>query len=91
MKKKFTVTAYEAYDFTEDLRLGNLFETIPEAEEKIRLDDTERREDWRKFKGNIATYVPYKYLIIEMVGTVESKLINNWKEGVIEEFELKDL
>ena len=31
-----------------------------------------------------------KYLIIEMVGTVESKLVKNWKEGVIEEFELKD-
>ena len=60
--------------------------TREEAEDLIKRFDTERREDWRKFKGNIATYVPYKYLIIEMVGTVESKLINNWKEGVIEAF-----
>ena len=85
------VKYYRVYNFTIKKLIMRDFYTKAEAEDSIKRFDTERREDWRKFKGNIATYVPYKYLIIEMVGTVESKLINNWKEGVIEEFELKNL
>lgn len=86
LKVKF----YRVYNFTIKKLIMQDFCTREEAEAFIKRYDTEWREDWRKHKGNIATYVPCKYLIIEMVGTVESKLVKNWKEGVIEEFELKD-
>lgn len=87
LKVKF----YRVYNFTLKKLIMQDCHTREEAEDLIKRFGTERREDWRKLKGNIDTYVPYKYLIIEMVGTVESKLINDWKEDVIEEFELKDL
>ena len=86
LKVKF----YRVYNFTIKELIMQDFHTREDAEDFIKRDDTEWREDWRKYKGNIATYVPCKYLIIEMVGTVESKLVNEWQEGVIEEFELKD-
>lgn len=87
------VKYYRVYNFTIKKLIMKDFYTRKEAEDFIKRYDTEWREDcqdWRKHKGNIATYIPCKYLIIEMVGTVESKLVNDWKEGVIEEFELKD-
>lgn len=87
------VKYYRVYNFTIKKLIMKDFYTRKEAEDFIKRYDTELREDWQdwcKHKGNIATYSPCKYLIIEMVGTVESKLVNNWKEGVIEEFELKD-
>lgn len=84
------VKYYRVYNFTLKVFITKDFYTREEAEDFIKRYDTEWREDWRQLKRNIATFVPCKYLIIEMVGTVESKLVNNWKEGVIEEFELND-
>lgn len=72
MKKTFTVTAYEAYDFTEDLRLGDLFETSFEAEEKIRFDDKERKEYARSynwlFLGLVPLYEHHDYGVIKWFG-----------------------
>ena len=87
------VKYYRVYNFTIKKLISKDFYTRAEAENFIKKYDAEWREEWRMRKRDIATFVPLssKYLIIEMVGTVESKLINNWKEGVIEEFELKDL
>lgn len=84
------VKYYRVYNFTRKILIMKDFYTRKQAEDFIKRYDTEWREDWRQLKRNIATYVPCKYLIIEMVGTVESKLVNDWEEGVIEEFELKD-
>ena len=67
MKKKFTVTAYEAYDYTEDLRLGDSFPSLYEAQEKIRLDDKERR----KHDSLALPFKHHDYAIIEWVDDVE--------------------
>lgn len=75
MKKTFTVTAYEAYDFTEDLRLGDLFETSFEAEEKIRFDYKERKEYARAynwlFLGLVTPYMHHDYGVIKWFGDAE--------------------
>lgn len=87
------VKYYRVYNFKIKKLIMQDFYTKAEAEGFIKKYDTECREGWRKRKGNIATFVPYtsKYLIIEMVGTVDSEIVKDWKEGVIEELELKDL
>ena len=87
------VKYYRVYNFTIKKLITKDFYTRKEAEDFIKKYDTEWREGWRKRKDYIATFVPYtsKYLIIEMVGTVDSKIVKDWKEGVIEELELKDL
>ena len=75
MKRTFAITAYEAYDFTEDLRLGDLFETIPAAEEKIRLDDKEREAYAREYKwlslGLVTPYMHHDYGVIMWFGDAE--------------------
>ena len=75
MKKTFTVTAYEAYDFTEDLRLGDLFETITAAEEKIRFDDKEKSEYSRAYQwinnGLVIPYIHHDYGVIKWFGDAE--------------------
>ena len=87
------VKYYRVYNFTIKKLITKDFYTRKEAEDFIKKYDTECREGWRKRKGYITTVVPYtsKYLIIEMVGTVDSEIVKDWKEGVIDELELKDL
>ena len=87
------VKYYRVYNFTTKKLIMRDFYTKAEAEYFIKKYDTECREGRRKRKDYIATVVPYtsKYLIIEMVGTVNSEIVKDWKEGVIEELELKDL
>ena len=85
-----TVKYYRVYNLTIKKLITKDFYTREGAEDFIKKYETEWREDWRKHERNIATYVPHKYLIIQMVGTVESGLVKNWEEGVIDEFELKD-
>ena len=89
LKVKF----YRVYNFTIKKLIMRDFYTRDEAEDFIKKYDTECREWLRNRKGNIATFEPYtfKYLIIEMVGTIDSKIVKDWKEGVIEELEFKDL
>ena len=86
LKVKF----YRVYNFTRKILITKDFYTREEAEDFIKKYDEEIREELRKRKKDISTFVPFKYLIIEMVGTVESELVKNWKEGIIDEFELKD-
>lgn len=86
LKVKF----YRVYNFTRKILITKDFYTREEAEDFIKKYDAEIREELRKHKKDISTFVPFKYLIIEMVGTVESELVKNWKEGIIDEFELKD-
>ena len=75
MKKTFPATAYDAYDFTADLRLGDLFETIPAAEEKIRLDDKERSRNSREYQwiynGLVIPYKHHEYGVIKWFGDAE--------------------
>ena len=79
------VKYYRVYNFTIKKLIMQNFYTRDEAKDFIKKYDTECREEWRKRKGNIATFEPYnlKYLIIEMVGTVDSEIVKDWKEGVI--------
>lgn len=84
------VKYYRVYNFTLKVFITKDFYTREEAEDFIKKYDAEIREELRKHKKDISTFVPFKYLIIEMVGTVESELVKNWKEGIIDEFELKD-
>ena len=84
MKKKFTVTAYEAYDFTEDLRLGDLFETLFEAQEKIRFDDKERSRNSREYQwiynGLVIPYKHHEYGVIKWFGDAEIDVENEEEE-----------
>ena len=84
MKKTFTVTAYEAYDFTEDLRLGDLFETLFEAQEKIRFDDKERSRNSREYQwlflGLVTPYMHHDYGVIKWFGDAEIDVENEEEE-----------
>lgn len=75
MKKTYTVTAYKACDKTAYLKLGDYVQNIYEAEEKIRSDDMERREYWRKSKsynhGRVNPFKHHDYAVIECVGDAE--------------------
>ena len=75
MKKQFIVKAYEAYDYTNEWRLGDLCKTISEAESSIYFDDGERREKWRQSQwynhGRIDPFEHHDYAVIELVGTAE--------------------
>ena len=88
------VKYYRVYDLTRKYLHRTDLETREMAEDFIKIDAAERFEGWRRmnfaYQGKIDPFKPSKYLIIEMVGTVESKFVKNWKEGIIEEFKLKD-
>ena len=75
MKKTFTVTSYEAYDYTKEWRLGDLCKTISEAESRIYFDDGERREKWRQSQwynhGRVDPFEHNDYAVIELVGDAE--------------------
>lgn len=75
MKKMYTVKAYEAYDCTDDWRLGDLFKTIFEAAEKCRFSDLESRERWQQSRwynhGRVNPFEHHDYAVIELVGTAE--------------------
>lgn len=76
MKKTFTVTAFEAYDYTRECSVCSEYcKTIEEAESKIETDDAERRERWRRSKwynhGKSNPFEHHEYGVIEMVGTAE--------------------
>ena len=49
MKKTFTVTAFDAYDYTQECPVCSEYcKTIEDAENKIEMDDAERYERWRQ-------------------------------------------
>ena len=84
MKKTFCVTAYEAYDYTEDWRLGDLFETLFEAQEKIRFDDMERHEHWRQSQwynhGCVNPFAHHEYAVLMWYGLPEIEVEDDYYE-----------
>lgn len=76
MKKTFTVTAFDAYDYTQECSVCSEYcKTITDAENKIEIDDAERRERWRRSifcnHGKANPFEHHEYGVIEMVGTAE--------------------
>lgn len=76
MKKLYSVTAFDAYDYTRECPVCSEYcKTIEEAESEIETDDAERRERWRRSKwynhGKANPFEHHEYGVIEMVGTAE--------------------
>ena len=76
MKKTFTVTAFDAYDYTQECSVCSEYcKTIADAENKIETDDAERYERWRHSMfynhGKTNPFEHHEYGVIEMVGTAE--------------------
>ena len=76
MKKTFTVTAFDAYDYTRECPVCSEYcKTIADAESEIETDDAERRERWRRSNwynhGRVNPFEHHEYGVIEMVGTAE--------------------
>lgn len=76
MKKTFNITAFNAYDYTQECPVCDEYcKTIEDAENKIEMDDAERHERWRRSNwynhGRVNPFEHHEYGVIEMVGTVE--------------------
>ena len=76
MKKTFTVKIYEAYDCTNECYVtSEYYKTIEEVERRIKRDDAERRERWKRSIWHrlwrVNPFERHLYHIYEWVGDAE--------------------